>query len=83
MPVHRNLDLSILFLASISVDESAHYPKSNLREEIDIPKDVKIKDYYKDNKPLTMSEKAELQTYTSGDEARKFILVLRIPAILI
>jgi hypothetical protein len=37
---------------------------------------LKIKDYYKDNKPLTMSEKAELQMYTSGDEAREFILVL-------
>lgn len=62
LPIHRNLDLSILFLASISVDESAHYPKSNLREEIDILKDVqKIKDYYKDNKKFIEPRLKELK----------------------
>lgn len=34
--------------------------------------------YYGYNKTLTMSEKAELQMYTSGDEAREFILGLGI-----
>ena len=62
LPIHRNLDLSILFLASISVDESAHYPKSNLREEIDIPTDVQnIKDYYEDNKKFIEPRLKELK----------------------
>lgn len=62
LPIHRNLDLSVLFLASISVDESAHYPKSNLREEIDIQTDVqKIKDYYEDNKKFIYPRLKELK----------------------
>jgi hypothetical protein len=56
------LDLSILFLASISVDISAHYPKSNLREEIDNPDDVqRIKDYYEDNRKYIEPRLKELK----------------------
>jgi hypothetical protein len=51
LPIHRNLDLSILFLAAISTEISAHYPKSNLREVIDNYSEVQfIKDYYEANK---------------------------------
>jgi hypothetical protein len=49
LPIHRNLDLSILFLAALTTDVSAHYSKSNLRETIDKPLEVqKIKDYYEE-----------------------------------
>jgi hypothetical protein len=62
LPIHQNLDLSILFLASISIDESAHYPKSILREEIDISTDVnKIKDYYEENKKFIEPRLRELK----------------------
>lgn len=40
LPIHRNLDLSILFLAAILTDINANYPKSNLREKIDLPNKV-------------------------------------------
>ena len=51
LPIHRNLDLSILFLASLTTDIYSHYPQSKLREEIDKPEEVKlINDYYKENK---------------------------------
>lgn len=62
LPIHRNLDLSILFLSALLVDETSNYPKSNLREEIDLPLDVqKIKDYYADNKKFIEPRLKELK----------------------
>jgi hypothetical protein len=47
LPIHRNLDLSILLLSALSIDPSVNYPISNLPLEIDKPNEVQIiKDYY-------------------------------------
>ena len=62
LPIHRNLDLSILFLAALSTDVYAHYPKSNLREKIDNSSDVQlIKDYYEANKKFIEPRLKELK----------------------
>lgn len=47
LPLHRNLDLSILLLGALMTDTKAYYPKTSLREVIDDPNQVQhIKDYY-------------------------------------
>lgn len=62
LPIHRNLDLSILFLAALSTDISSNYPKSILREIIDRPTDVQeIKDYYERNKQFIEPRLKELK----------------------
>lgn len=62
LPIHRNLDLSILFLASLSTDITAHYPQSNLRESIDNDSEVQlIKDYYERNKNFIEPRLKELK----------------------
>jgi len=62
LPIHRNLDLSILFLAALSTDVTAHYPKSNLREAIDNITEVQIiKDYYEDNRKYIEPRLKELK----------------------
>lgn len=62
MPIHRNLDLSILFLAALSTDTTAHYPNSSLREVIDNEKDVQlIKDYYIENRRFIEPRLKELK----------------------
>jgi len=62
LPIHRNLDLSILFIAALSTDVSSHYPKSNLREKIDRPSEVQeIKDYYEKNKQFIEPRLKELK----------------------
>jgi len=62
LPIHRNLDLSILFLAALLTDVSAHYPKSNLREKIDSPSEVQeIKEYYEKNKHFIEPRLKELK----------------------
>lgn len=66
LPIHRNLDLSILFLAALSTDISSHYPKSNLREKIDNPTEVQIiKDYYEENKQFIEPRLKELKQLLS------------------
>ncbi|MDR3327580.1 MAG: DUF6530 family protein [Prevotellaceae bacterium] len=51
LPIHRNLDLSILLLAALSTDTSVNYPISNLSLNIDNEEDVQaIKEYYKEHK---------------------------------
>ena len=51
LPIHRNLDLSILFLAALLTDVSAHLPKTILNEKIDNASGVQeIKEYYQNNK---------------------------------
>lgn len=48
LPIHRNLDLSILFLASLMTDINSNYSQSSLREEIiDTNRVSEITDYYK------------------------------------
>lgn len=62
LPIHRNLDLSILFLAALSTGVSSHYPKSKLREKIDNPSEVqKVKDYYENNKQFLEQRLKELK----------------------
>jgi len=62
LPIHRNLDLSILFIAALSTDITAHYPKSNLREIIDNPSEVQlIKEYYEENKKFIEPRLKELK----------------------
>jgi len=62
LPIHRNLDLSILFLAALSSDITAHYPKSNLREVIDNDSEVQIiKEYYEKNKKFIEPRLKELK----------------------
>jgi hypothetical protein len=51
LPIHRNLDLSILFLAALQTDVESEYSKSNLREVIDDADGVQvIKNYYAEHK---------------------------------
>lgn len=48
LPIHRNLDLSILFLASLMTDIDSNYSQSSLREEvIETNRVSEITDYYK------------------------------------
>ncbi|WP_113638507.1 DUF6530 family protein [Nubsella zeaxanthinifaciens] len=50
LPIHRNLDLNILFLAALLTDVKSNYPKSSLREEIVNEQRVEeIRDYYEKN----------------------------------
>ncbi|MCD0487923.1 DUF6530 family protein [Pedobacter sp. MC2016-14] len=47
LPIHRNLDLSILFLASLMTDTDSNYAQSSLREEvIENSRVSEITDYY-------------------------------------
>lgn len=62
LPIHRNLDLSILFLAALSADVTAHYSKSNLQEKIDRSSGVQeIKNYYEENKQFIEPRLKELK----------------------
>jgi hypothetical protein len=62
MPIHRNLDLSILFVAALSVDITANYSCSILREIVDDATEVKlIKDYYEKNKNYLYPRLKELK----------------------
>ena len=70
LPIHRNIDLSILFIASLLTDVSSNYPTSNLREQI-IEKDQvdDIKDYYRKHenqlKPRLQELKKQLDYFLS------------------
>ncbi|MCY1506974.1 hypothetical protein D9M68_412380 [compost metagenome] len=63
LPIHRNLDLSILFIASLMTDIDANYPQSSLREEI-IDKDrvPEILAYYKLHEKKLKPRLLELKT---------------------
>ena len=62
LPIHRNLDLSILFLAALSADIQENYPKSNLGEVIDRVADVQeIKDFYSKKKKFIEPRLIELK----------------------
>lgn len=62
LPIHRNLDLSILFIASLLTDINANYSSCSLRETIDKPLEVKaIKEYYEENKVFLKPRLKELK----------------------
>lgn len=62
LPLHRNIDLNILLIASLLKDTSSDYPNSNLREEIDDISQVKlIQDYYKSHENFLRPRLEELQ----------------------
>ena len=62
LPIHRNLDLSILFLAALSTDVSDCYSKSNLGETVDNQEGVQdIKAFYKENEKFIKPRLKELK----------------------
>lgn len=61
LPIHRNLDLTILFLAALSTDKKSKYSKSNLREVVDDEAELDlIKDFYLKNKHFILPRLNEL-----------------------
>jgi hypothetical protein len=63
IPIHRNLDLSILLLGSLLTDVSSKYPSTSLREEITKEnKVVEIQDNYKANENFLKPRLEELKS---------------------
>ena len=63
IPIHRNIDLSILFLGSLLTDISSKYPSTSLREEIiNESKVVEILNYYKNNENYLKPRLEELKS---------------------
>jgi hypothetical protein len=61
IPLHRNIDLNILLLASLLKDTDSKYPNSNLREEVDDINKVKnIQTYYNLNEKFLRPRLIEL-----------------------
>lgn len=61
IPLHRNIDLNILLLASLLKDTDSKYPNSNLREEVDDINKVKnIQTYYNLNEKFLRPRLVEL-----------------------
>ena len=70
IPIHRNIDLTILLLGSLLTDISAKYPATSLREEIiNETKVLDIQNYYKKNensfKPRLEALKSVLDKFLS------------------
>lgn len=63
IPIHRNIDLSILLLGSLLTDISSKYPSTSLREEIiNESKVVEIQNYYKSNENYLKPRLEELKS---------------------
>ena len=63
IPIHRNIDLSILLLGSLLTDISSKYPSTSLREEIiNESKVVDIQNYYKSNENYLKPRLEELKS---------------------
>ncbi|MCL7987089.1 DUF6530 family protein [Sphingobacterium sp. lm-10] len=63
LPIHRNIDLNILFLASLLTDINANYSQSSLREEIiESSKIHLIKNYYDNHKEKLYPRLEELKS---------------------
>lgn len=63
IPIHRNIDLSILLLGSLLTDISSKYPSTSLREEIiNESKVVEIQNYYKINENYLKPRLEELKS---------------------
>jgi hypothetical protein len=62
LPIHRNLDLSILIVAALLTDVESKYPLTSLREEIvDEDRVVEIKDFFKHNEKMLRPRLEELR----------------------
>jgi hypothetical protein len=62
LPLHRNIDLSILLLGALMTDVKSGYPKTSLREEIDSQQNVKeILEYYEANRDFLRPRLDELR----------------------
>ncbi len=62
LPIHRNIDLTILLVASLLKDINSDYPNSNLREEVDDANNVDaIKQYYLKNEKFLKPRLEELK----------------------
>jgi hypothetical protein len=63
LPIHRNLDLSILLIGSLLTDITSKYPSTSLREEITNEKKViDIQNYYKANENFLKPRLEELKS---------------------
>lgn len=63
IPIHRNIDLTILLLGSLLTDISAKYPATSLREEIiNETKVLDIQNYYKKNENSLKPRLEELKS---------------------
>lgn len=62
MPIHRNIDLSILWLGALLTDVSSNYSMTSLREEIVEKNRVEeLQDYYEKNKKFLRPRLEELK----------------------
>lgn len=63
LPIHRNIDLTILLVGSLLTDITSKYPMTSLGEEvIDLNKVDKIKEFYKNNEKYLKPRLEELKT---------------------
>lgn len=63
IPIHRNIDLTILLIGSLLTDISAKYPTTSLREEIiNETKVLDIQNYYKKNENSLKPRLEELKS---------------------
>lgn len=63
IPIHRNIDLTILLIGSLLTDISAKYPTTSLREEIiNETKVLDIQNYYKKNESSLKPRLEELKS---------------------
>ncbi|MHB0756014.1 DUF6530 family protein [Polaribacter sp. M15] len=63
IPIHRNIDLTILLIGSLLTDISSKYPISCLREEIiNESKVIEIENYYKKNENYLKPRLEELKS---------------------
>ena len=63
IPIHRNIDLTILLIGSLLTDISSKYPTTSLREEIiNEPKVIDIQNYFKQNENSLKPRLEELKS---------------------
>lgn len=63
IPIHRNIDLTILLIGSLLTDISSKYPATSLREEIiNENKVIEIQNYYKKNETYLKPRLEELKS---------------------
>ncbi len=63
IPIHRNIDLTILLIGSLLTDITSKYPATSLREEIiNENKVIEIQNYYKKNETYLKPRLEELKS---------------------
>lgn len=63
IPIHRNIDLTILLIGSLLTDISSKYPTTSLREEIiNETKVIDIQNYFKQNENSLKPRLEELKS---------------------